>query len=340
MNAKIQNMKIQKGYITLVIMLIVAAAAMLVSFIVIRQRGQNPPPGAPQTSTDNSTNVVPAQTQALPTTPDQTSSLVGWLTYVNSKYGFQLQYPPNLKVGTVSGNSVLGTFQAPIKGFHIGPLVLVVLKDTSLKKIGSDYFKGFYNPNPSPAPADQGSLPAATCTTNKITNTLVASLKSVSCTGEGGAGSYAYIQGPSYDVFVDGYSKGYDSQDFGSLTKATDYANILSTFKFSSPSAPVTNAPPPAPTIQTFSITADDSTATPSEISATKGAIVEITFNVSAINVYHGGLDFRSSVVNSGTVFSGQSKTISFTATQSFSFTPYWPSTNIAKGYTIKVTVQ
>lgn len=334
-------MKIQKGYITLVIMLAVAALAMLVSFVVIRQRSQNPPPAASQTSTDNSTSPTPDQTQTLPPTPApvQTSLPAGWLTYVNSKYGFQLQYPPNLKVGTVSGNSVLGTYSAPIKGFHVGPLVLVVLKDASLKKIGSDYFNGFYNPSPAAAPADQ-SLPAASCKTDKITNTQVTSIKSVSCTGEGGAGTYAYIQGPSYDVFVDGYSKGYDSQDFGSLAKTTDYANILSMFKFGSAGAPVTQASAPTPAIQNFSITADDSTATPLEISAAKGAIVEITFNVSSSNVYHGGLDFRSSVVNSGTVLSGQSKTISFTATQSFSFTPYWPSTNIAKGYTIKVTVQ
>lgn len=214
-------------------MLAVAALAMLVSFIVIRQRSQNPlTTTAPQTATDNSTSQAPDQTQSTPTTPDQTSSLVGWLTYVNSKYGFQLQYPPNLKVGTVSGNSVLGTYSSPIRGFHVGPLVLVVLRDADLKKIGADYFNGFYNPSPAAAPSDQ-SLPAASCTTDKITNTQVSSIKSVSCTGEGGAGNYAYIQGPSYDVFVDGYSKGYDSQDFGSLTKATDYANILSTFKFS-----------------------------------------------------------------------------------------------------------
>ena len=69
------------------------------------------------------------------------------------------------------------------------------------------------------------------------------------------------------------------------------------------------------------------------------GTIVEITFNVGSTNVYYGGLDFRSSVINSGTVYAGQAKTISFTAKNSFDFTPYWPASQVSKNYKISVMV-
>jgi hypothetical protein len=67
---------------------------------------------------------------------------------------------------------------------------------------------------------------------------------------------------------------------------------------------------------------------------------VELTFNVSASNVYYGGLDFKAPTIDSGTIYAGASKTISFKADQSFEFTPYWPSSGVKKNYTIRVNVQ
>ena len=89
-----------------------------------------------------------------------------------------------------------------------------------------------------------------------------------------------------------------------------------------------------------FTIHADDTSADVTTIDAAIGDIVNITFVVNASTTYHGGLDFRSSLINSGTITPGASKTITFTAANSFSFTPYWPSTNIAKPYTISVVVK
>jgi len=93
------------------------------------------------------------------------------------------------------------------------------------------------------------------------------------------------------------------------------------------------------PAAQHFAVNGNDETADLKTISVAAGTPVSITFGADAGTTYHGGLDFRSSVVNTGTIVPGSTKTITFTAVKSFSFTPYWPSTNIAKPYTIDVVV-
>jgi hypothetical protein len=221
-----------------------------------------------------------------------------------------------------------------------------------LRKTGADYFNESYNLALHPVKPAQGE-PTVACTIDKISNSSV-TVKSVSCSGEGGPARYALIVGTDYDVFVDGYSKGFDNANNGELKASTDYVNILGTFNFKAntqasatpppagPNPTPTPSPTPVPTpkVQSFSITADDSGANPLSVTVTKGNLIQITFNVASANVYHGGLDFRSSVTNSGTIYSGQSKTVSFTADQSFSFTPYWPASNVAKSYKINVVVQ
>jgi hypothetical protein len=95
-----------------------------------------------------------------------------------------------------------------------------------------------------------------------------------------------------------------------------------------------------APKSQSFNITGSDTKASLTSIAVAKGTPVTIIFAVDANNTYHGGLDFRSSVVNTGAILPGKSKTISFTATTSFAFTPYWPATNTKKPYVISVVVK
>lgn len=100
-------------------------------------------------------------------------------------------------------------------------------------------------------------------------------------------------------------------------------------------STPYSTPPPPAePESKNFTIEADDSSATPASISVGRGTKVNLTFQVKTTGVYFGGLDFRSSAVNTGTILPGESKTITFTANESFALTPYWPASNTAKGYT------
>lgn len=89
-------------------------------------------------------------------------------------------------------------------------------------------------------------------------------------------------------------------------------------------------------------VTANDTSASPDTITASKGQTVNITFDVSTNGTYHGGLDFKSTdpALDSGAIAEGSSKTVSFTATKSFKFTPYWYQSNIQKDYFVTVNVQ
>ena len=132
----------------------------------------------------------------------------------------------------------------------------------------------------------------------------------------------------------------------GQSAPATPYQPPVTQQPSSSPTTPTLPSPgnPPAqptePKIESYTVTGNDSTGSPTSITAHKGDTVQVTFSVDAANTYHGGLDFRSSVVNTGPIAPGSSKTISFTAGDSFVFTPYWPSTNIKKPYVVSVLVQ
>lgn len=328
----------------LVIMLACSVVALGFGFFVMRSRTSP----LPEKQADNTQATTTPTPQPEPVTPveETTVSTVGWKTYANDKHGFSVDYPTQLKAGSISDNSVLGTFQVPVRGYHVGPLVLVVLKDADIKKDAKTMFDGVYNSAKNPVPAEGSEVAPVEC---KIVLDT-ADKKAVTCNGEGGAAKYGYITGPAYDVFVDGYTKGYDTQENGNLKDDKEFIGVMQSLTFTirsaptsstptpSPTTPTSSTPPATPTIQTFNINADDSAATPSEISVTKGNIVQITFNVGT-NTYYGGLDFKSSVVNSGTINAGQSKTISFKANESFEFTPYWPASSVAKSYKIKVSV-
>jgi hypothetical protein len=101
-----------------------------------------------------------------------------------------------------------------------------------------------------------------------------------------------------------------------------------------------TTSPVTAPKSQSFKVQASDTKANLTTITVAKGTPTTITFAVDANNTYHGGLDFRSAQLSTGTILPGKSKTISFTATTTFSFTPYWPATNTKKPYVITVVVK
>jgi outer membrane biosynthesis protein TonB len=104
---------------------------------------------------------------------------------------------------------------------------------------------------------------------------------------------------------------------------------------------PTPQPPPTAPQeMQYFTVTADETVATPSSVTVKKGAMVHLTIQVKTEGVYYGGIDYRSSVVNSGTIYAGQTKMITFTADQSFTLVPYWPSSGVQKQSKINIVVQ
>lgn len=80
-----------------------------------------------------------------------------------------------------------------------------------------------------------------------------------------------------------------------------------------------------------FTIEADDAGIYPNMIEVNKGDNVMITFNVRSTNVYYGGLDIKSSQFETGTIMSGSSKTVTFTADQGFTFSSFWPATGVKK---------
>jgi Flp pilus assembly protein TadG len=91
-----------------------------------------------------------------------------------------------------------------------------------------------------------------------------------------------------------------------------------------------------------ITISANDNTAAPDTINATRGQTVNLTFKITNEGTYYGGMQFKSAdpVIDSGVIPGGQSKTLTFTADKSFKFIPYWPQSDIKKDYVIMVNVQ
>lgn len=89
-----------------------------------------------------------------------------------------------------------------------------------------------------------------------------------------------------------------------------------------------------------ITINASDSGADITTINVPKGVRVNLTINVSASGAGHGGLDFRSPIINTNTIAPGGTINTGFIADKSFVITPYWPATNTATPYRINITVQ
>lgn len=133
-----------------------------------------------------------------------------------------------------------------------------------------------------------------------------------------------------------------DPRDVEGLPTSTPVQTQTPTSMPSPPSDPAptpTPAPEPTPSTVSFTIEADDSEATIESLAVNQNDTVRITFNVRNTNVYYGGLEFRGGPVDTGPIPPGGSKTVSFTALNSFTIIPYWPESNVRKNYNIQVNV-
>jgi len=86
-----------------------------------------------------------------------------------------------------------------------------------------------------------------------------------------------------------------------------------------------------AETIVSHIVEADDNGLYPATITVPAGVTVNLTFKVRSTNVYFGGLDFRSSKFSTSKVPPGEETTVNFTATESFPYSSYWPSSGRKK---------
>jgi plastocyanin len=89
-----------------------------------------------------------------------------------------------------------------------------------------------------------------------------------------------------------------------------------------------------------YTINANDTGADVESISVKQGDTIKVTFKVNADGVYHGGLQFKSDVVDSEGIPPGKSGTVTFVADKSFDFTPYWFQGQVKKDFLISVKVQ
>lgn len=106
---------------------------------------------------------------------------------------------------------------------------------------------------------------------------------------------------------------------------------------------PTQEQPPPLPTTQEFTMETDDNGyytngQKKTSISATKGDIVKITFNLRTSGIYPAGAEYRGCGTQSPSAPPGGTTSMQFTASSTCTITAYWPASGVAKA-SIQVVV-
>ncbi|MDP3795121.1 MAG: hypothetical protein Q8R13_04325 [bacterium] len=159
--------------------------------------------------------------------PTPATDTSNWKTYRNEEYGFALRHPPYLGAGAPSENSVLGTAEEPVPGIYVGTVVFVIAEDDLLKKATIDYFATLKNFADHPEQYQE----QVSCVRQAIPKPTV-SVELLRCN----RAFYGLIKGGSYDIFVDGYSRGFNTVQAEMMGEFKNFDKeiglMLSTFTF------------------------------------------------------------------------------------------------------------
>lgn len=165
-----------------------------------------------------------------PTSTGAQMDVSSWQTYRNEQYDFEIEYPPYLTAGGYASNSVLGTFSEKVPGVYVGQLVLIVIDTPVLKDKAEKYLQTLSDlaeKDQKDYVSENGSPPPVTCSITEIPSVDV-QIKAFFCS----QASYAFVTGGKFDVFVDGYSHGFEDTHREFFKDTNEMRKVLSTFKF------------------------------------------------------------------------------------------------------------
>jgi hypothetical protein len=147
-----------------------------------------------------------------------TIETVGWKTYRDEGYGFQVRHPSKYQEGV--GKIVSSVFG--VSATSVGPLTFVKAESLALRTTVNAAFESYWNNK--------------NCVKKAVNTGL--DIKLAFCTISGKPANYALVKGDDFDIFVDGYTFGYD-KELASLyggakntMSQSEMLTILSSFKF------------------------------------------------------------------------------------------------------------
>ena len=154
---------------------------------------------------------------------------LGWKTYSDESYGFKVSHPAKYS-DTVSNIVKSSILNAP--GTSVGPLIFIKADTQNLKTAANNRFDRYWNY------MSQAESPTNYCRKQVIEGIYGSEFRVVFCLINNKEERFAHIKGQKYDVFVDGYTSGYDKtliDTYGTASKAmsqSEFTQILSTFSF------------------------------------------------------------------------------------------------------------
>ncbi len=153
---------------------------------------------------------------------------IGWKTYSDEGYGFQLSHPAKYSdtVSTIVTSSILGA----IPGTTVGPLVFTKVSSVEMRNLANSKFNVYWNYK------GRQESPKDYCDKGVIDSKNL-DIRIASCLKNGVKSNYALIKGKSFDIFVDGSTSGYNKALLDAYGKAgtavsqTEFVQIISTLK-------------------------------------------------------------------------------------------------------------